>query len=106
MSDFDYGRENRLWGEDGIPYGLDNDTDYVFVQMLQTIAYNKSELRAIGCGFEVVADEKAYNGRYFVKDNLLWIHEISSLKKKVGVSDNEELFRMGYDVETFFELAS
>ena len=24
MSDYDYGRENGLWGEDGIPYGIDD----------------------------------------------------------------------------------
>jgi len=24
MSDWDYGRENGLWGDDGIPYGLDD----------------------------------------------------------------------------------
>lgn len=25
MGDWDYGREHGLWGEDGIPYGIDDD---------------------------------------------------------------------------------
>ena len=28
MSDYDYGREHGLWGEDGIPYGLDSKSPY------------------------------------------------------------------------------
>lgn len=29
MSDWDYGRENGLWGDDGIPYGIDDyETSY------------------------------------------------------------------------------
>ena len=28
MGDFDYGREHRLWGDDGIPYGLDREDSY------------------------------------------------------------------------------
>lgn len=28
MSDWDYGRENGLWGNDGIPYGLDEGRSY------------------------------------------------------------------------------
>ena len=32
MGDYDYGRENGLWGDDGIPYGIDtveySDADY------------------------------------------------------------------------------
>jgi len=34
MSDYDYGRENGLWGDDGIPYGIDtveySDRDYAY----------------------------------------------------------------------------
>ncbi len=28
MGDYDYGRENGLWGSDGIPYGLDEGRSY------------------------------------------------------------------------------
>jgi hypothetical protein len=98
MSDYDYGRENGLWGLDGIPYGLDHE-ERTFVR------YNKSEQRALANGFKEVADEKAYNGRYFIKDNLLWIHNISSLKNKLHITDNAELVRRGYDVEAYFNAA-
>ena len=98
MSDYDYGRENGLWGDDGILYGIDsyeNQSNY-------TKAYNRSEKKALANGFEEVQDENAYNGRYFVKNHLLWIHNISALKRTLGVSSNHELFRAGYDVEAYY----
>lgn len=96
MSDYDYGREHGLWGVDGIPYGLEKET-------MPSVNYNKSELKAIASGFEEKADAEAYNGRYFVKDGLLWIHNISALKRKLHIIDNQELFRMGYDIEAYFK---
>ena len=30
MSDYDYGRENGLWGEDGIPYCLNDKSSYIY----------------------------------------------------------------------------
>ena len=97
MSDYDYGRENGLWGNDGIPYGMDS-----YETRDSSPSYNRSEKRALANGFEEVADSKAYNGRYFIKNSLLWIHNISALKRTLGVSSNDELFRAGYDLEAYF----
>ena len=100
MSDYDYGRENGLWGADGIPYGLD-----AYEPRVSTVNYNRSEKKALANGFEEVADDNAYNGRYFVKDGLLWIHNISALKSRLHITSNERLFSMGYDVEAYFNAA-
>ena len=63
MSDYDYGRENGLWGNDGIPYGMDS-----YEERDSSPSYNRSEKRALANGFEEVADANAYNGRYFIKN--------------------------------------
>lgn len=104
MSDYDYGLQNGLWGRDGIPYGLNSyKNDYENKSSIRP--YNRSEQKAIRNGFKEVADDKAYNGRYFIKDGLKWIHNISSLKKMLHVSNDEQLFNMGYDVYTYSHAA-
>ncbi|MEA2018078.1 MAG: hypothetical protein U9N59_06485 [Campylobacterota bacterium] len=108
MSDYDYGRENGLWGDDGIPYGIDSYESqryarkYNYKSKSNAKAYNRSEKRALANGFKEVEDEDTYNGRFFVKNYLLWIHNISALKRNLGVSSNHELFRAGYDVEAYY----
>ncbi len=98
MSDWDDGRENGLWGEDGIPYCLESERQ-------TKIGFNISERKALASGFQEVSDSNAYNGRYFVKDGLMWIHNISALKKRLHIVDNEELFNRGYDIEAYFNAA-
>lgn len=93
----DYGVENGLWGANGISYGLDRP-------IVTSIKYNRSEKIAIANGFEEIADAKAYNGRYFIKDGLLWIHNISALKRRLKITSDIELFNKGYDIETYYIL--
>jgi len=65
--------------------------------------YNTSEKEAIAKGFEEVEDNEAYNGRYFIKDGLIWIHNIQALKSKLGIYDEDELRYMNYDVDTYYD---
>ena len=63
--------------------------------------YNSSEQEAIKKGFEEVQDSEAYNGRYFIKDGLIWIHNIEALKSKLSIYDEDKLRYMKYDVDTY-----
>jgi len=71
-------------------------------QLKQHINYNRSEQLALNNGFEEVSDEKAYNGRYFIKDGRKWIHNISGLKRQLGICDNSKLEELDYDVNMYF----
>ncbi len=64
--------------------------------------FNNSEKTALRNGFEVVYDEDAYNGRYFVKEGKKWIHNIAALKGQLNISNDYQLARMGYDVDTYY----
>jgi flagellar biosynthesis/type III secretory pathway protein FliH len=108
MSDWDYGRENGLWGNDGIPYVVkyasSSSRSYnaaASKQNLKTKSYNSSEQRAHDCGFKAVYEEGAYNGRYFVKDGKKWIHNLKALKSTMNVSSEYQLKQMGYDVDAY-----
>jgi predicted DNA-binding protein len=68
--------------------------------------YTTSEKEAIEKGFEEVEDHEAYNGRYFIKDDLIWIHNIQALKSKLGIYDEDELRYMNYDVDTYYDKKS
>ena len=75
-------------------------------QLLQNIKnsdFNRSELLAIKNGFEVVFDEDAYNGRYFIKDGKKWIHNIDALKRQLRVNSDSELSEYDYDVVAYYE---
>lgn len=65
-------------------------------------SYTQSEKLAINNGFRPIEDESAFNGRYFIRDGKIWIHNISALKKQLNIYDNSELKYLGYDVDTFF----
>lgn len=65
--------------------------------------YNASEQEAIKKGFEEVEDSEAYNGRYFIKDGLIWIHNIEALKSKLGIHNEDKLRYMNYDVDTYYD---
>lgn len=73
-----------------------------FLQNIKNSDFNRSELLAIKNGFEVVFDENAYNGRYFVKDSKKWIHNIEALKRQLGTSSDSEVEEKGYDVEAYY----
>lgn len=63
--------------------------------------YRKSVELALALGYEEVEDSNAYKGSYFIKNDKKWIHDISALKSKLGVSSNEELESLGYDVDNY-----
>lgn len=100
MSDYDYGRANGLWGNDGIPYGLDC---YDSSNYFSTPKYTRSENVAISQGYKEVEDASAYNGRYFIKNGLKWIHNISALKKMLRIYADEDLIAMGYDAQAYYQ---
>lgn len=66
--------------------------------------YNSSELKAIKNDFYEIQDATAYNGRYFIKDNLIWIHNIEALKKRLGIFDENTLKLLKYDIDTYYKL--
>ena len=75
-------------------------------QLLQNIRnsdFNRSELLAIKNGFEVVNDEDAYNGRYFIKDGKKWIHNIEALKRQLRINSDAELSEYDYDVSAYYK---
>lgn len=66
--------------------------------------YSGSEQLAYENGFRAHYDDNAFNGRYFFKKGLKWIHNIGALKYVLGVCDDKELEEEGYDVETYYAL--
>ena len=66
--------------------------------------YLPSERLALSHGFAEIADPNAYNGRYFVKRDKIWIHDIGALKSKLDVISDSELSSHGYDVEMYYIL--
>lgn len=65
--------------------------------------YHKNIELALSLGFEEVCDNKAYRGKYYIKDGLIWIHDIEALKTRLKVDKDEELKRLNYDVESYYK---
>ena len=74
--------------------------------------YTESELLALSLGFVEVPDEKAFRGRYFIKNGKKWIHNLGKLRAVLTnnyghyVTD-EKLSApapegFGYDVESYY----
>ena len=74
-----------------------------FLQNIKNSDFNRSELLAIKNGFEVVFDENAYNGRYFIKDGKKWIHNIDALKRQLRIDSDAELSEYDYDVSAYYK---
>lgn len=72
-------------------------------QFDQELKFNRSEYLALKNGFQVVLDENAYNGRYFIKDGKKWIHNISALKSQLRIYDDYGVEKMGYDVAVYYQ---
>lgn len=113
MGDWDYGRANGLWGDDGIPYSVNYDSDSYSSSSKKssfsgskskTKRYNSSEQLAYDNGFKAVYDENSYNGRYFAKDDKIWIHNIKALKSQLNTDSDYRLKKLGYDVDTYYKL--
>src|SRR5690606_23243640 len=65
--------------------------------------YLKNIELAISLGFEEVPDENAYKGRYYIKNGIIWIHDIGALKHKLGNISDQELTELGYDVDSYYK---
>ena len=104
MSDFDYGREHGLWGDDGMPYAVKYERSSTYNTPKSTKAnyFTRSEQKALQNGFEVIYDENAYNGRYFVKNGKKWIHNIDALKSQLRIRNDNVLAQNGYDVDAYY----
>lgn len=64
--------------------------------------YDKNVKLALSLGFEEVCDEKAYRGKYYIKDGLFWIHDIEALKTRLNIDEDDELRQAGYDVGSYY----
>jgi len=67
-------------------------------------SYTPSERSALKKGFLEVTDFNAYHGRYFIKNEKIWIHDIGALKAKLGVFTDQAVRAHGYDVETYYRI--
>jgi len=65
--------------------------------------FNRSEQCAYDNGFKVVQDDNAYNGRYFIKKNKIWIHNIEALKNELNVTSDKELKKRGYHIKAYYK---
>ena len=66
------------------------------------IDYKKSsEDLALSLGYRAVPDESAYKGIYYIKNDKKWIHDIDALKLKLNCFSNDELIKLGYDVDAY-----
>lgn len=65
--------------------------------------YHKNVELALSLGFEEVCDEKAYRGKYYIKDGLIWIHDIEALKTSLNINKDRELEHLNYDVESYYK---
>lgn len=65
--------------------------------------YQKNVELALSLGFQEVLEESAFKGRYYIKDGVIWIHDIDRLKNRLEISDEKELARLGYDVESYYK---
>ena len=71
-------------------------------QLEKHLNLNRSEKLALKYSFEMVIDEEAYNGRYFIKDGKKWIHNIDALKRQLGTKSDDVLVNNGYDVKSYY----
>jgi hypothetical protein len=65
------------------------------------MGYLKNIELALSLGFEEVLDENAYNGRFYIKDDKIWIHDIEALKAKLHFKSDKELKDLNYDVDSY-----
>lgn len=82
------------------------------VQNRPFIKYTSSEVEALIAGYVEVADDRAYNGRCFIKAGKKWIHNLDALRNKLNEEygryiDDEELEAaypegFGYDVTNYY----
>lgn len=64
--------------------------------------YLKNIELALSLGYEEVQDANAYGGRYFIKNGLIWIHNIEALKLKLSLASDQNLSNLKYDVDSYY----
>lgn len=65
--------------------------------------YLKNIELALSLGFEEKLDENAYKGKFYTKDEKIWVHDIEALKAKLDICADKELKHLNYDVETYYK---
>jgi hypothetical protein len=65
--------------------------------------YSKNIELAMSLGLQEVSDENAYNGKFYVKNGIIWIHNIEALKAKLRVKSDQELKTLNYDVDSYYK---
>ncbi|PLR50762.1 hypothetical protein CYR40_00130 [Chimaeribacter arupi] len=60
--------------------------------------------KALSMGYKEHPDGSAYGGAYYIKDDKKWIFNIPGLKKHLGVSSDDELRAMNYDVDVYWKI--
>lgn len=65
--------------------------------------YYKNVKLALRLGFEEIDDIKAYRGKYYIKDGIIWIHDIKALKIRLNISEDEDLRHLNYDIESYYK---
>lgn len=65
--------------------------------------YEESCQKALTLDYQAIEDLKAYLGVVFVKDNLKWVHNIEALRRELGVTTDELLTELGYNVSDYYE---
>lgn len=73
------------------------------LRYIMKMDYYKNIELALSLGFEEVCDNKAYRGKYYIKDGLIWIHDIEALKTRLKIDKDEELKRLNYDVKSYYK---
>ncbi|WP_462156520.1 hypothetical protein [Pseudoalteromonas sp. GB56] len=63
--------------------------------------YDKSVELAIALGYRAVEDDNAYGGVYYIKERLIWIHNLEALKARLQCRTDSDLIHLGYDVEAY-----
>lgn len=65
--------------------------------------YKESCEKAQALGYESVEDVKAFLGTVYVKDSLKWIHCIEALRRELGVTTDQLLEELGYNINDYYE---
>ena len=99
MSDYDYGRENGLWGKDGIPYGLDDNPSYNYqrssAKSYSAVVYKYVQLMKEQ-GIRTIVDMNKY-----LTKNSLW-NNFSSIVRQNTYSSG--FTSMGVSREAYSEI--
>lgn len=102
----DDGVKLGLWGADGVPYHCKGSSRSYSSRRSSSksprFSLVKSAELARKHGFSAVECKNAFGGSYFIKNGKKWIHDLGALKRSLGVTSDDELEDLGYDVTAYF----